>query len=298
MAQQTTHSILMIRPVVAMPNPQTLASNAFQTSVTPRHALPAIQREFDGAVEQLRDHGINVTVIQDVPWPETPDAMFPNNWFSTTPDGRHYLYPMLAENRRTERKPKPLEFLAAHYPERVDLTSYEDRGLFLEGTGSKVLDHIQKVAYAAKSPRTSTEVLEAWAQHSGYEIRSFEAVDSKGKAIYHTNVMLSIGTKFAAIVSESIPDEQARKRLLDELSLNREIIELNYKQMSSFCANVLELEGKDDSAKIILSTTAFDALTDSQKHSLAAHGELVHLEVFLIEVIGGGGIRCMIAELF
>lgn len=288
----------MIRPVVAMPNPQTLASNAFQTSVTPRHALPAIQREFDGAVEQLLGHGINVTVIQDVPWPETPDAMFPNNWFSTTPNGRHYLYSMLAENRRTERKPKPLEFLAAHYPERVDLTSYEDRGLFLEGTGSKVLDHIQKVAYAALSPRTSPEVLEAWAKHSGYEIRNFEAFDSKGKAIYHTNVMLSIGTQFAAIVSESILDEQARKAVLDELSLNREVIELSYNQISSFCANILELQSEDGTPKIVLSVTAYETLTQNQKQALSKYGELVPIDVPMIEVIGGGGIRCMIAELF
>ncbi|QYK54171.1 MAG: hypothetical protein KF824_04560 [Fimbriimonadaceae bacterium] len=298
MSQQTTNSILMIRPVVAMPNPQTLETNAFQTSVTPRHALPAIQREFDGAVEQLRNHGIEVTVILDSPWPETPDAMFPNNWFSTTSNGRHYLYPMLAENRRTERKPNLLEFLTSNYPELINLTTFEERGLFLEGTGSMVLDHLHQIAYAAISPRTSPEVLEAWAQHSGYEIRSFEAVDSKGKAIYHTNVMLSIGTKFVAIVSESIPNEQIRKELLDELSANRELIELSYGQMGSFCANILELQSYDGTPKIVLSVTALEKLNQIQKQKLEEFGELIPVEVFLIEVIGGGGIRCMIAELF
>lgn len=297
MAQQTTHSILMIRPVVAMPNPQTLASNAFQTSVTPRHALPAIQREFDGAVEQLLGHGINVTVIQDVPWPETPDAMFPNNWFSTTPNGRHYLYPMLAENRRTERKPKPLQFLTDKYPEQIDLTYFESQGQFLEGTGSMVLDHVNKVAYAARSPRTFGQPLEAWAKYSGYAVKEFDAVDSKGKAIYHTNVMLSIGTNFVAVVSESIPLNQ-RKRVIDNLANGREIIELTFDQMRSFCANIIELQGSDGQTKIILSTTAFNSLSDAQKEALSKHGELVPIEIFLTEVIGGGGIRCMIAELF
>lgn len=288
----------MIRPVVAMPNPQTLATNAFQTDRTPPHALRAIQQEFDGAVETLRSHGIDVTVFQDTPWPETPDAMFPNNWFSTTSEGRHYLYPMLAENRRAERKPTLLEFLSSKYPQRIDLTHFEDQNEFLEGTGSMVLDHINRIAYAAFSPRTSATVLQAWAEHSGYQLTTFNAVDKKGIPIYHTNVMLSIGTSFAAIVSESIPDLDMRRDVLNQLSRDRDVIELTYDQMGSFCANILEIKGSDGLARIVLSTTAFDALSEEQRDQLSTQGELVRIEVWLTEVIGGGGIRCMIAELF
>lgn len=298
MASQTTNSILMIRPVVAMPNPQTRASNAFQSAQAPPHALSAIQLEFDNAVEVLRSHGIDVTVIQDSPWPETPDAMFPNNWFSTSPDGRHYLYPMLAENRRTERKPGPMEFLISNYPERIDFTSFEDQSLFLEGTGSMVLDHFNQIAYAALSPRTSPAVLEAWAKYSGYQLYLFDAVDQGATPIYHTNVMLSIGTTWATVVSDSITNEESRKQLIDSLSSSREVIDLSYPQMSSFCANALELKGTDECPKIILSTAAHDALNSEQKATLTNHGELIPIAVQIIETIGGGGIRCMIAELF
>jgi len=298
MASQTTNSILMIRPAVAIANPQTVATNAFQTDRTPPHALPAIQREFDGAVETLREHGIDVTVIQDSPWPETPDAMFPNNWFSTTSDGKHYLYPMLAENRRTERKPNLLEFLVSNYPERIDLTHFEDQNEFLEGTGSMVLDHVNRIAYAAISPRTSPTVLQAWAEHSDYQLITFDAVDKKGIPVYHTNVMLSIGTSFAAIVSESIPDVQIRRDVLNQLSRDRDVIELTYEQMGSYCANILELKGSNGLARIFLSTTALDALSEEQRDQLSSHGKLVPISVWLTEVIGGGGIRCMIAELF
>lgn len=288
----------MILPATAQSNPETLSSNAFQNPTTPPDALSLIQEEFRNAAKALMDHGIGVQAIYDLETPSTPDAIFPNNWFSTTPDGRHYLYPMLAPNRREERKPKPCAFLNTYYPEQKDLTHLESKNLFLEGTGSMVLDHINQRAYAAISPRTSIEALKVWCSLSGYQPIPFETKDSSGIPIYHTNVMMSVGSSWAAIVPQAIPSIEQRRFVNSSLAFGREVITLDIDQMNSFCANIIELRGENDQPHIILSTRAYDALTSGQKASFKRHGKLVPISVPTIETIGGGGIRCMIAELF
>ncbi|MBL8069248.1 MAG: amidinotransferase [Armatimonadetes bacterium] len=288
---QSASSVLMIRPSTAFSNPETLADNSFQSPATPKDALDRVQGEFDGLVCALDSRGVAVTVIQDLPEPPTPDAMFPNNWFSTEP-GRLTLYPMLAPSRAAEAKPAVLGHLRSRYPEVLDL-----RGLPpLEGTGSLVLDRVNRHAYAARSPRTSPVTLAQWALESGYSFTVFDTADAEGVPVYHTNVMMAVGTGWAILCTESVIGNESRLAILEQLE-GREVIEITPSQMARFAGNMIELQGAHGPV-IAMSANAYGSLESGQIRQLSQHGEPLAVEIATIEQIGGGSVRCMVAELF
>lgn len=289
MSGQSTSSILMIRPTTAASNPETQPSNDFQSKITPPDALTSIQSEFDQVITLLSNQGVQIKLINDTPTPATPDAHFPNNWFSTHENQTHVLYPMLAPSRQAEFKPTPTEFLSNHYPNQIDLRKFPP----LEGTGSLVLDRINRHAFAALSPRTSVTTLSHWAQTLDYSFTSFQTQNN----IYHTNVMMAIGSSWAVITPEVIPNPEDQLEIYANLD-SRQIIEITPDQMSQFAGNMIELTSSSGEPLIIISTSAQRALKAHQIKQLEGHGTLVPCPIPIIEQIGGGSIRCMIAELF
>jgi hypothetical protein len=303
--RQTTMHVFLVRPRHFGSNPETAGSNAFQQGVsdpageTQARALV----EFDGLVQALRSAGVVPIVFDDTDAPVKPDAVFPNNWVSFHCDGRVYLYPMEAPSRRSERRAEIVAALSEHHGfhvrEIIDLSAAEDNGLFLEGTGSMVLDRVNRVIYAAMSSRTHMSVLADFAQQADYEITAFDAVDSAGRPIYHTNVMMAIGSGFAVICADAIADGLKRKTVLARLAAGgREIIEISIRQMENFAANLLELASESGAAVIVLSHTAYAALTADQRNSLARFGQVLPVAIETIEKAGGGSVRCMLAEVF
>lgn len=297
---QTTSTVLMVRPVRFGFNEQTAASNAFQDpGFRNKGVQHAALEEFDHFVETLRENGISVIVIEDAPEPHTPDSIFPNNWISTHNNGLIYLYPMEAENRRLERRTDIIDYLRSRFQVKGvhDLSYFEKEQKFLEGTGSMVLDRLNKTAYACLSPRTQIEVLKTFADLSGYEIITFHAFDKDGKPVYHTNVMMCIGAKFVVICMESIKDPD-EKRLLSEhfASADKEIIEISYEQVYHFAGNMLQLENDRGGEVLILSDQAFASLKKEQLAKLESYCRLIHVPLNTIETCGGGSARCMLAE--
>lgn len=292
-SHQATSSVLMVRPATAAANPETAATNAFQAKPTPGTDLHQVQAEFDNAVETLLQAGVDVTVVQDTSEPSTPDAHFPNNWFSTHEPGLLVLYPMLAQNRAAEAKPAPLELLKSRYEDVLDLRAEPP----LEGTGSLVLDRINRRAFAALSPRTSESTAAKWAESLGYDLTTFHAIDQRGEPIYHTNVMMAVGTDWCVWVPDTIADPQKQDDVREHFS-DRQIIELGLGQMNQYAANMLELKSQSGQPVIALSTTALAALEPAQVLMLEHHAILVPLHIPTIELLGGGSARCMIAELF
>lgn len=300
MMQQSTPNILMIRPVAFGFNAQTAASNAFQNRDDNQQAVQqkAVQ-EFDDFVDILRDNGVNVTVVEDTPEPHTPDSIFPNNWVSFHQNGDIFLYPMQAKNRRLERREDILRQIEDNFEANhiIDLSRYELKDQFLEGTGSMVLDRQNKIAYACLSPRTNAEVLEAFCDYTGYRAVTFNASDKNGLAIYHTNVLMAIGTGFAIICMESITDFEEKENVIKTLqSTNKIIIDITFKQMNQFAGNMLEVKNTAGETLIVMSQTAFGSLTNNQKATLQQFGKLVYAEIGTIESNGGGSARCMMAE--
>jgi hypothetical protein len=301
---QSAADVLMIRPVRFAGNPQTSASNRFQLTLSgaPHEVQAAALREFDAMVRSLRETGVNVHVFEDTPDPHTPDSIFPNNWVSFHADGTIVLYPMLAENRRLERRSELLNELSARRGFRVaqliDLTQYEQQGKFLEGTGSLVLDRASRVAYACISPRTDLDVLGDFAQRLDYEIVAFEAFDAAGAPIYHTNVLMCIGARFAAICSACIREDE-RAAVVDALrTTGHEIVDLSMEQLAAFAGNMLELRTPASGTVIAMSTRAYDALTAQQRRVLEDRGgPIVATPIPTIETHGGGSVRCMLAEI-
>jgi hypothetical protein len=298
---QSTSNILMIRPVAFGFNAQTADSNAFQTEDENQHLVQQKALEqFDCFVNILKANGVNVTVVNDTPEPHTPDSIFPNNWVSFHNTGDIFLYPMQAENRRLERREdiiRKLEeiFKANHV---IDLSRFEVKNQFLEGTGSMVLDRVNKITYACLSPRTNPEALNAFCDYTGYKAVTFNAADQNNKAIYHTNVLMAIGSKFAIICLESIADEQEKQAVITSLKQSKkEIIEISFEQMNQFAGNMLEVLNTAGKTLIVMSQTAFDSLTDHQKDKLEKCGKLVYADISTIETNGGGSARCMIAEI-
>lgn len=291
--RQSTNMILMIRPAVAGSNPETLASNAFQSEQIPENCLQLVQSEFVAAVAALRSAGVTVEVVQDTPEPATPDAIFPNNWFSTHGETL-VLYPMQAKSRRDEIKPAPLAILKARCPHVIDLSQEQAA---LEGTGSLVLDRIERKAFACNSPRTDPDLLQRWGEKMAYKVIPFHAQDKGGTAIYHTNVMLSIGTDWCVLATEAITDPSEAASVKEALA-SMQIIEITIDQMMNFAGNILELQTAAGDKIIAMSSTAHAALTDTQKQALEAHATLLPIPIPTIEQIGGGSLRCMIAELF
>jgi hypothetical protein len=296
MRSGSANCIWMVRPAAFYANAETAITNYFQKASGDN--LSAAFAEFDAAIKKLESHSIDVLVTQsnDV---HAPDAIFPNNWISFHDDGFCVLYPMHAPSRRRERELKlPLE-LSKKFPERHDFTFYEKLDKFLEGTGSIVFDHEQKIAFAVLSERTHKDVLKDVCNHLDYESCSFFAFDKNRKAIYHTNVVMFVGDKIAAVCIESISDVDDRNRLLSLLGRNhREVVRLSIDQMHSFCGNMLQVRNKMGDKKILLSSTADKALTAEQKLMLEKDGELVVFDIPEIENTGGGSIRCMMTEVY
>ena len=293
----------MVRPARFGCNPQTAPSNAFQAN-TPALAGKDPQglalSEFHGLAEGLERGGVEVLIAPDSEQPPKPDAIFPNNWVSFHHDGTVTLYPMLAPNRRWERRDEVLEQVMRQGGFRVsrtvDLTHRESEDKYLEGTGSVVLDRVNGIAYACFSPRTDLDVLGEFAQQLDYELMTFDAVDGGGAAIYHTNVLMAIGTGFAVVCGESIVDAHRAAVLSKLRSTGHEIVDITLAQMGQFAANVLELAAPNGKL-IALSTTALRSLSTAQRRALESCALLVPAEIPTIERIGGGGVRCMLAEI-
>ena len=298
---QSTDSVLMIRPGRFYPNPETAADNAFQRNVDRgSDALTLMARkEFDAAVERLRATRVNVHVFEDTAQPEKPDAVFPNNWISTHHDGRIALFPMYSALRRRERRQDIVEELRKHYrvSEVIDYSAFEDEGCCLEGTGSLVLDHLNKIAYVSLSQRSNPNVIQRFADDFSYEPVTFTSVGSNGQPIYHTNVMMCIGTSFAMVGLDVIPNEAERQEVRARLEkTGKEIIELSARQIANFAGNAIELHNEGGEKLLVLSSRAGRTLTEEQRERLTCYVRLVPLELPTIE-LGGGSARCMIATI-
>ena len=294
----------MIRPSRFESNPLTAKSNRFQgkTSATPADQHAAALKEFDALVVVLRDHGIEVIVVDDTDEPHTPDSIFPNNWVSFHADGRVVLYPMEAENRRTERRADIVERLGAehefHVSELVDLSHHEADGHYLEGTGSMVLDRVNRIAYAGLSSRTQLDVLGDFAQRMDYEVVAFDAVDRDGIPIYHTNVLMNIGEQVAVICSEAITRDEQREAVLERISATGHgVVALTFDQLDAFAGNMLELRTNAGERLIAMSQQARKSLDDSQLAVLEENGKVLSAPIENIESSAGGSVRCMLAEI-
>jgi hypothetical protein len=297
------NKILMVRPAKFGFNPQTAESNAFQKEVdlTDEEIQENAVQEFDSMVNKLRENGIEVLICDDSENPYTPDAVFPNNWFSTHAGGTLCLYPMEAEARRFERNPQIINKLKENFvvAKTLDFTEFENQNKFLEGTGSLVLDHENKIAYASISSRTNEDALKDWSNKLDFEIFKFRSFDRNGKAIYHTNVMMCLGDDFAVACLKSISEENEKRLFREKLyQTGKEIIEISFEQMNNFAGNMLLLQNKKNEKILVLSKTAFESLNKKQIEKLGSHAKLLSFDIDIIEKCGGGSVRCMIAEIF
>lgn len=309
MTQQCTDAVFLVRPAAFGFNAETAVSNRLQRPgrLAPAEAQRCALAEFDAMVAALRGEGVEACVVEDTREPAKPDAVFPNNWVSWHADGTVVLYPMLAESRRPERRRDLLDEVAAatgfHVARTIDLTAHERAGRFLEGTGSLVLDHVARVAYACRSPRTDERVLAEWCEALGYAAEVFDACDRDGEPFYHTNVVMGIGRSFAAIGAECVP-EGDRARVLARLAAGgREVIGLSRAEIGAFAGNLLELctwdEALGDCGVLVLSATARAQLAPDRYARLAACTDSVLIvPVPTIEQLGGGSVRCMLGEVF
>ena len=298
---QTTDHLLMIRPANFYFNTQTAVNNSFQVAATDGSTAYKAAEEFDDFVQKLISAGINVTVIQDSPEPSTPDSVFPNNWISFHEPGTIILYPMFAENRRLERKATVLETLQQKFSIKhvIDFTGKEHSNIFLEGTGSMVLDRTNKIAYACLSPRTDKQLFEQWCLEMNYTACSFIATDSNKKLIYHTNVMMCIADRYAVICPECIADKEEREQVLQTITHSgKEVIAICQEQVNHFAGNMLQVKNKTGQLFLIMSTQAFESLNESQIEVIQSYNPIIHSSLTTIETNGGGSARCMMAEIF
>ena len=301
MIQQSAKAVLMIRPCCFYPNPETAADNAFQGKIASDETAAvskAAQEEFDQASELLRDAGVTVHVFEDTAAPEKPDAVFPNNWFSTHPDGRVVLYPMYSPTRRQERRRDVIDELGQIYriSALLDYSSYEQRGLHLEGTGSLVLDYVNRVAYVSLSKRSDRELVERFCRDFDFEPILFESASDDGRPIYHTNVVMCVGSQFALVGLDLIGNVEKREAVRRRLETSgKEVIELSRAQIANFAGNALEL--RTDSEKLlVLSSRAAEALTPEQRGRIERYARLLPLALPTIELAGGSA-RCMLAAI-
>lgn len=300
---QATNNILMIRPAEFGFDPETAGSNEFQRDTGEDAAVvqERAEAEFDAAVETLREKGVGVFVFEDTVYPPKPDAVFPNNWVSFHDDGTVILYPMFAPSRRHERRLDIIDGLRSVFEigEVVDLSASENEGPFLEGTGSMVLDRANAVAYASLSPRTDEKLFKDVCERLGYEGLTFRSHGRSGREIYHTNVMMCIGERFAVVCLDTISDAGERERVMTSLrDTGHEIVEISFEQMSNFAGNMLALRTSDGSEVVALSRRAFVGLTADHRKTIEGYCELMPLPIPTIETAGGGSVRCMIAEIF
>ncbi|MDH3305422.1 MAG: arginine deiminase-related protein [Gammaproteobacteria bacterium] len=300
---QLASRVLMIRPARFESNPLTAQSNRFQgkTDLAPEALQAAALKEFDGLVDALRGAGIDVVVVDDTPEPHTPDSIFPNNWISLHADGRLVLYPMEAENRRTERRTDIIEYLHDELgllvTDIVDLTAHENSGHYLEGTGSMVLDRTNRIAYACLSSRTHLDPLGDFAQRMNYRAVTFDAVDSDDVPIYHTNVLMNVGEKLAVICDAAIPRRDQRAAVLAQLQeTGHDVISLSYAQLEAFAGNMLELRNDQGERVVAMSQQAYESLNAEQLAKLRANGRIITVPIDTIEMSAGGSVRCMLAE--
>ncbi len=302
--QQTTRHLLMIRPSHFGPNAETASSNQFQqpTALAGTELSGRAMREFDGVVAALDRAGVQPFVVADVPDDGTPDAVFPNNWMSTHNDGSVVLYPMAAANRRRERRPDILGLLAAEGGFRIrrviDLSSLEKSGKYLEGTGSLVLDRLHRTAYAARSARTHDDALAEFARLVGYRIVAFSASLAASQPVYHSNVLMSLGRHVAVLCTDAICDPAERRAVCAEImASNRSLVAVSRDQVLRFAANCLELDSTGGPL-MVLSQTALHSLQPEQRRALERHASLLPVAVPVIEHVGGGSVRCMLAEIY
>jgi len=305
--QQTTNTILMIRPVNFRMNEQTAVDNYFQEDLNLKNAEinNKAQEEFDAYVDKLRAVGVKVIVIDDKASLDTPDSIFPNNWVSFHENGDIAMYPMFAENRRRERREDVflrLEQEGFKINNIIDYTSAEDEGLFLEGTGSLILDRVNEIAYCALSPRADEDLFIEFCEDFEYTPVVFTAnqtVDGKRLPIYHTNVMMCLAETFAVICLDTIDDKKERKRVVSNLEkTNKKVIKITEEQMHQFAGNMLQVKGKDGKLYLVMSQAAHDSLTATQKELIEAHCPILSSSLETIETCGGGSARCMMAEVF
>lgn len=305
--KQYSNTILMIEPVDFRFNTQTAVNNYFQTkpeddSTAQEKAL----KEFQGMVSKLREHGVNVIVLQDTLEPHTPDSIFPNNWISFHEDKRVALYPMFAENRRVERREEEvldlLEEKGFEAEEIMDYSSAEEDNIFLEGTGSIILDRVNKIAYACVSPRTDEDLFYEFCEDFGYEAVLFESNQTVGDErmqIYHTNVMMCVGDEYAVIALSTIDDETEKEFVISKLEgSGKEIIDITEEQMHKFAGNMMQVGGMGNAKYLVMSQTAFESLTAEQIAQIEKFNPIISVDINTIETLGGGSARCMMAEVF
>jgi hypothetical protein len=305
--QQTTNTILMIRPIGFRKNEQTAVNNYFQEDIDLQNSEinKKAQEEFDGYVFKLKSYGVNVVVVSDTEEFDTPDSIFPNNWISFHADGTVGLYPMFAENRRLERRDDILNELEKNgflIENIVDYTSAEEEGLFLEGTGSIILDRANKKAYCALSARADEDLFIEFCEDFEYTPVVFVAnqtVKGDRAAIYHTNVMMCVAETFVVICLASIDDKAERKNVLKHLKEDgKQVVDITEAQMHSFAGNMLQVRGSNDEQFLVMSAAAYDSLTQSQIAKINNHCKIISSSLETIETCGGGSARCMMAEVF
>lgn len=302
--QQTTDTILMVRPSHFGFNEETAESNAFQrndTSLSAAEIQSTALQEFDGMVSLLRREDIEVIVVADDPEKTTPDAVFPNNWVTFHEDGSVITYPMFSSIRRQERREDLIQALSARFrvEDRLRMEWHETEYRFLEGTGSMILDRPNHLVYASLSSRTDEDLLEEFCLFSGYEKVVFHAVDGNGKPIYHTNVMMALGETFAVVALDTVPVAAERAKLLAFLHhTQKEVIEISPGQMMTFAGNMLQVRNRSGNTFLVMSDQAFKSLSSSQISQIEVHTQILHVPIPTIETFGGGSVRCMMAEIF
>jgi hypothetical protein len=303
---QYTSNILMIRPASFRMNEETAVNNYFQSEIQldPRMVVGAAQREFDEFVALLRANGVNVIVVEDIKENDTPDALFPNNWISMHEEGKVGLYPMFAENRRRERREDILDVLEENgfeISEVIDYSSAEEEEVFLEGTGSLILDRENGIAYCALSDRADEELLIEFCEDFEYTpiiFGAYQSADNKRLPIYHTNVMMCVADRFAVICLDSIDDKKERKAVKEQLKSNgKTIVAITEKQMHEFTGNMLQVKATNGPA-LVMSDRAYRSLQPDQIKTLESFGPIIHPKLDIIETCGGGSARCMMAEIF
>ena len=300
--QQITE-VFMIRPATFFPNPETLSDNSFQfhkkSKVNNAVLTKKAQLEFDNFVKLLRQSGITVHVHKDPNKPPLPDSIFPNNWFSTHQGGVVIIYPMKSPLRRKEKHPTLVTLIKEKYPLIYDWSDWEIRNQFLEGTGSLVLDRVNKVAYAVESQRTNEQELNKWSMKMGYAPLFFHAIDFGGKPVYHTNVIMSIGEGFAVVCSEAIELADEKDKVVKSFAnTGKDVVEITMDQMYNMCGNILQTSNIKGDNLIVMSERAQNAFNQNQLRVIEKNGLIVPVKIETIETVGGGSARCMMAEVF
>ncbi|MFC3395359.1 citrulline utilization hydrolase CtlX [Brenneria rubrifaciens] len=299
---QTTDTVFMVRPSSFKVNEETALTNYFQKT---DYVADNIQQQalaaFDGYVDELTAAGVNVIVFDDDEANGTPDSIFPNNWITLDNQGRVIIYPMEAENRRRERRKDIIDDLAERFEVKqfYDISHFEMQNKFLEGTGSLVCDHENRIAYVCHASRSSVDVMAELQKITGYQAVWFNAYDQHNHPIYHTNVMMSVGKKYAVVCLDAITDHREAQKVKASLAASgKTVIAITHEQMKSFCANMLELKSVEGLPVFAMSAQAWDAFSAEQKAMLADYAKIVRAPIEIIETLGGGGARCMIAEIF